>query len=106
MDESKSENQQRITLGITGMTCAACSNRVEKSLSKVDGVKSAAVNPANEKATIVFDASKTSVDELISRVGKTGYGITEERIELSLSGMTCAACATRIEKVLSKTEGV
>ncbi|WP_372869510.1 heavy metal translocating P-type ATPase [Planomicrobium okeanokoites] len=106
MAESKSENQQRITLGITGMTCAACSNRVEKSLSKVVGVKSAAVNPANEKATIVFDESKTSVDELISRVEKTGYGVTEERIELSLSGMTCAACATRIEKVLSKTEGV
>ncbi|XKE96432.1 heavy metal translocating P-type ATPase [Metaplanococcus flavidus] len=100
------DNQRRITLGITGMTCAACSNRVEKSLSRVNGVKSAAVNPANEKATIVFDESKTSVDELISRVEKTGYGVTEERIELSLSGMTCAACATRIEKVLSKTEGV
>lgn len=106
MDESKSENQQRITLSITGMTCAACSNRVEKSLSKVDGVKSATVNPANEKATIVFDEAETSVDELINRVEKTGYGVTEERIELSLSGMTCAACATRIEKVLSKTEGV
>lgn len=106
MAESKIDNQRRITLGITGMTCAACSNRVEKSLSRVNGVKSAAVNPANEKATIVFDESKTSVDELISRVEKTGYGVTEERIELSLSGMTCAACATRIEKVLSKTEGV
>lgn len=106
MAESKNENPQRVTLGITGMTCAACSNRVEKSLSRVDGVKSAAVNPANEKATIVFDESKTSVDELISRVQKTGYGVTEERIELSLSGMTCAACATRIEKVLSKTDGV
>lgn len=106
MAGSKNENPQRITLGITGMTCAACSNRVEKSLSKVDGVKSAAVNPANEKATIVFDESKTSVDELINRVEKTGYGVTEERIELSLSGMTCAACATRIEKVLSKMDGV
>ena len=106
MAESKIDNQRRITLGITGMTCAACSNRVEKSLSRVNGVKSAAVNPANEKATIVFDESKTSVHELISRVEKTGYGVTEERIELSLSGMTCAACATRIEKVLSKTEGV
>ncbi|PKH09032.1 heavy metal translocating P-type ATPase [Planomicrobium sp. MB-3u-38] len=106
MAESKIDNQRRITLGITGMTCAACSNRVEKSLSRVNGVKSAAVNPANEKATIVFDESKTSVHELISRVEKTGYGVTEERIELSLSGMTCAACATRIEKVLSKTDGV
>ncbi|QHJ70915.1 heavy metal translocating P-type ATPase [Planococcus halotolerans] len=106
MDESKSGSQQRITLGITGMTCAACSNRVEKNLSKVNGVKSATVNPANEKATVVFDESKTSVDELINRVEKTGYGVIEERIELSLSRMTCAACATRIEKVLSKTNGV
>ncbi|AQQ53231.1 heavy metal translocating P-type ATPase [Planococcus lenghuensis] len=100
------ESQRRITLGITGMTCAACSNRVEKSLAKVDGVQSAAVNPANERATVVFDESKTNVDELIKRVEKTGYGVTEERIELSLSGMTCAACSTRIEKVLNKTDGV
>lgn len=106
MVEPKNENQQRITLGITGMTCAACSNRVEKSLSKVDGVLNAAVNLANEKATVIFDEQQTTVDELIKRVEKIGYGVTEERIELTLSGMTCSACATRIEKVLNKTDGV
>ena len=106
MVEPKNETQQRVTLGITGMTCAACSNRVEKSLSKVDGVLNATVNPANEKATVIFDEQQTTVDELIKRVEKTGYGVTEERLELALSGMTCSACATRIEKVLNKTEGV
>ena len=105
-NKEMNESQQRITLGITGMTCAACSNRVEKNLSKIDGVISAAVNPANEKATVVFDDTKTGVDELIKRVEKTGYGVTEERVELALSGMTCAACATRIEKVLNKMDGV
>lgn len=106
MVEAKNETHQRVTLAITGMTCAACSNRVEKSLSKVDGVLNATVNPANEKATVIFDEQQTTVDELIKRVEKTGYGVTEERLELTLSGMTCSACATRIEKVLSKTEGV
>src|SRR5699024_1191854 len=72
------------TLGVTGMTCAACSNRVEKVLNKMDGVK-AQVNVTTEKASIDYDPEKTDLD---------------------VFGMTCAACSTRIEKVLNKQDGV
>lgn len=98
--------EERITLGITGMTCAACAMRIERNLSKVEGVKQAGINLASEKATITFDPKKTSVDALIEKVQKTGYGIRDENITLSISGMTCAACAARIEKALKKVNGV
>src|SRR5690606_7466351 len=55
------------------MTCAACSNRVEKGLLKEEGVIEANVNLASEKATVIFDESKTNVEKLIERVKKTGY---------------------------------
>ncbi|WP_133243485.1 heavy metal translocating P-type ATPase [Pueribacillus theae] len=64
---------EKVTLDIEGMTCAACANRVEKGLKKVEGVAEANVNLANEKATIVFDNKKTNTDQLIEKVVKTGY---------------------------------
>ncbi|MFC4769598.1 heavy metal translocating P-type ATPase [Effusibacillus consociatus] len=98
--------EDRVTLGITGMTCAACATRVEKNLSKLEGVKQAAVNLASEKATVTFDPNKVSLDQLIEKVEKTGYGVREEKATLSISGMTCAACSTRVEKALKKVDGV
>lgn len=98
--------EERITLGITGMTCASCATRIEKNLSKMDGVKQAGINLASEKATVTFDPQKVSVKQLIEKVQKTGYGVREEKVILSISGMTCAACATRVEKTLNKVDGI
>ena len=42
-------------VAITGMTCAACANRVEKGLQKLPGVSEASVNFATEKASVVYD---------------------------------------------------
>ncbi|APC49039.1 copper-translocating P-type ATPase [Virgibacillus halodenitrificans] len=93
------------TLGVTGMTCAACSNRVEKVLNKMDGVK-AQVNLTTEKATIDYDPEKTSVDDITKKIENVGYGVLTEKADLDVFGMTCAACSTRIEKVLNKQDGV
>ncbi|WP_068672925.1 heavy metal translocating P-type ATPase [Oceanobacillus sp. Castelsardo] len=93
------------TLGVTGMTCAACSNRVEKVLNKMDGVK-AQVNLTTEKATIDYDPEKTSVDDITKKIENVGYGVLTEKTDLDVFGMTCAACSTRIEKVLNKQDGV
>ena len=59
--------QKHITLGVTGMTCAACSNRIEKILNKMDGV-SAQVNLTTEKATIDYDRSAVSVEDITNRI--------------------------------------
>ncbi|MFD2655496.1 heavy metal translocating P-type ATPase [Gracilibacillus thailandensis] len=93
------------TLGVTGMTCAACSNRVEKVLNKMDGVK-AQVNLTTEKATIDYDPEKTSIEDISKKIENVGYGVLTEKTDLDVFGMTCAACSTRIEKVLNKQDGV
>ncbi|ASN03606.1 heavy metal translocating P-type ATPase [Virgibacillus necropolis] len=93
------------TLGITGMTCAACSTRVEKVLNKMDGVE-AQVNLTTEKATVDYDSKKTSIEDITKKIENVGYGVLMEKAEFDIFGMTCAACSTRIEKVLNKQDGV
>ncbi|HLS10175.1 copper ion binding protein, partial [Lentibacillus sp.] len=93
------------TLGVTGMTCAACSNRVEKVLNKMDGVE-AQVNLTTEKATVDYDSEKTSIEDISNKIEKVGYGVLMDKTELDVMGMTCAACSNRIEKVLNKQDGV
>lgn len=105
-DQTDVKTEQSITLGITGMTCAACANRIEKNLSKLKGVKKVNVNLATEKASITYDPVEASVETMIEKVKKTGYGVHEEKVKLNIIGMTCAACANRIEKSLKKVEGV
>lgn len=94
------------TLQITGMTCAACANRIEKGLSKIEGVEKANVNFALESSTIVYDPAKTNVNEFKARVEKLGFNVVQEKVAFDISGMTCAACATKIEKRIGKMDGV
>ncbi|QTL51411.1 heavy metal translocating P-type ATPase [Priestia aryabhattai] len=101
-----SDKQKEATLQITGMTCAACSNRIEKGLKKIEGVKEANVNLALERSTIIFDPDKTNPQAFEEKIEKLGYGVVSEKAEFAITGMTCAACSTRIEKGLNKLEGV
>ena len=96
----------KTTLHITGMTCAACSTRVEKGLSRMEGVHDANVNLATEQATISYDPKTTSVNALREKVAALGYDTVIESVDLDITGMTCAACSARIEKGLSRLPGV
>lgn len=98
--------KKQASLQITGMTCAACANRIEKGLSKVDGVEEANVNFALERATVTYDPKKVDIAQMEQNIQKLGYGTLKESIDLQISGMTCAACAARIEKGLNKLPGV
>ncbi|MYL33701.1 heavy metal translocating P-type ATPase [Pontibacillus yanchengensis] len=94
-----------VKIGVTGMTCAACSTRIEKVLNKMDGIE-AEVNLAMENAHIHYDEEQVSAKDITAKIEKLGYGVQSDRIELDVYGMTCAACSTRIEKVLNKMEGI
>jgi len=97
---------------ISGMSCAACAIRIEKCINKVPGVENANVNFAIEKVTVEFDDTVLSVDKIHDVVKKLGYGVIEEdndsqnKIELKITGMTCASCSARVEKKLNKLNGV
>lgn len=93
-------------LPITGMTCGACAVRIEKGLKKLDGVEEATVNFALERTSIKYNPSVADIDDFKKKIHDLGYEVTGEKVELNIIGMTCAACATRIEKGLNKVEGV
>ena len=93
-----------VSLPITGMTCAACAGRIEKVLGRLPGV-SAQVNLATERAQVVL-AEGATLNEVTAAINKAGYGVAHETQALALQGMTCAACAARIEKVLNRLPGV
>jgi P-type Cu+ transporter len=64
------------TLEIGGMTCASCVRRVEKALSRIDGVAAAEVNLATEVATVAFDPQRAGLEQLSAAVARAGYTAT------------------------------
>ncbi|MDR2239265.1 MAG: heavy metal translocating P-type ATPase [Zoogloeaceae bacterium] len=98
-------SRQTVDLPIEGMTCAACAARIERQLNKLPGV-SAAVNFASERAHVAFDAGAVSGPQLVDVIRKTGFKVPPQSLDLAISGMTCAACAARVETVLNKLPGV
>lgn len=97
---------KKITVPISGMSCAACSSRVEKSLNNTQGIQSANVNLALERGTIIYDENKINESDIIKKIRDTGYDVPEEKLEILISGMACAACSTRVENLLNSLEGV
>ncbi|WP_460415539.1 heavy metal translocating P-type ATPase [Planifilum fimeticola] len=91
---------------IKGMTCAACASRIEKGLKRMEGVLDAQVNLARERASVVYDGDRVSPVEVADKVRDLGYDVVTEKAELDIRGMTCAACARRIEKGLTRLDGV
>ncbi|MFC0270847.1 heavy metal translocating P-type ATPase [Metabacillus herbersteinensis] len=100
------EQLKEIQLPIAGMTCAACSTRIEKGLNKINGVEEATVNLALEKATIKYHPEETSIQQFQQKIENLGYEVLSDKAELNIIGMTCAACSTRIEKGLNKLPGI
>ncbi len=97
---------KEVSLQIQGMTCAACANKIEKGLNKIDGVVDANVNFAIEKTKVVYDPEKTNVQDFEDKIEKLGYRVAHNKQTFDISGMTCAACANKIEKRLAKMDGV
>ncbi|RIV28764.1 Cu(2+)-exporting ATPase [Alicyclobacillaceae bacterium I2511] len=97
--------QVEVTLPVEGMTCAACSARIEKNVAKLPGVESIHVNLASERARVVLD-EQTTWQDVVQKIEKTGYKVPTSRGEFNITGMTCAACVARIEKVVGRLPGV
>ncbi|MDT8860527.1 heavy metal translocating P-type ATPase [Alkalihalobacillus sp. MEB130] len=97
---------------VKGMTCASCVNRVEKMISKVEGVRSVNVNLAANQAQVEADETIEMSEAIIKAIEKAGYDAKpidndgRRKVLFSVKGMTCASCVTRVEKAIAKVEGV
>ena len=65
--------ESRVLLDLEGMSCASCAMRIEKGLKKVPGVKDANVNFATERATVIYDAQQTDIEQMVKKVEAVGY---------------------------------
>lgn len=63
----------RSELKIDGMTCAACSGRIERVLAKTNGIEEINVNLTTETATVSFDQTLITNDEIINKIEKSGH---------------------------------
>lgn len=108
MSEGDKEGGRRrsATFSVTGMTCATCAGTIGESLGQLEGVTSADVNLATERATVTYDPEKVDLQTMRKAVEDAGYGVIINELTLSISGMTCAVCAQTIEEVVGELDGV
>jgi Cu+-exporting ATPase len=98
--------EKEAILPVTGMTCANCALTIERSLGKVEGVSQARVNLASEKAVVTYDPQSVGGEGLVDSIRDAGYDVVVAKVELPITGMTCANCAQNIERALGKLDGV
>jgi Cu+-exporting ATPase len=105
-EKAKKGGKSRARIPITGMTCTNCAATIEKGLSETEGVDSANVNFASEKATVEFDPNKVDLGKIKDTISELGYGIATKKSIYPVGGMTCASCVARVEEALKTTPGV
>ena len=100
-------NPATTTIQVAGMTCAACSARVERSLQKVPGVQAARVNYASGTATVVQD-DEVDLSLMVKAVESAGYSVALERLEFACpfpTDLTALAAVPGIQEVRTTMSG-
>ena len=101
-----SEKTQHLVFPITGMTCANCVATVERNIKKLDGVRTASVNLASERASVEFDPSTVDQEKIVERIQRVGYGIATGEADLLLQRLSDDSDARRLERALLTLDGV
>ncbi|KAL0760825.1 hypothetical protein Bca101_076975 [Brassica carinata] len=111
---------RKIQVGVTGMTCAACSNSVEGALMSVNGVFKASVALLQNRADVLFDPNLVKEEDIKEAIEDAGFEaeILAEPVtsgtktqatlvgQFTIGGMTCAACVNSVEGILRDLPGV
>ena len=97
---------EMLEIPVEGMSCAACSTRLEKRLGALDGVLRANVNLALARAQVEFVPAQVTPADITRRVEKTGFRVPHAHVEFTIEGMEAAADATGLEERLSGLDGV
>ncbi len=97
---------KHLTVPVTGMTCANCAATIERNLKKLPSAQNANVNLAAERASLEFDPAQLSLEDVIARIERAGYGVATGEAVLPIKRLSDSQDATRLEAALRSTEGV
>ncbi len=92
---------KKLNIEVQGMTCEACSARIEKVLSKMPQVSEVNVNSVTGLATVTLN-NEEDLKAIPEKIEKVGYEVPTETVKLDIQGMSCEACSARIEKMLNR----
>ncbi|MBR9699325.1 heavy metal translocating P-type ATPase [Candidatus Woesearchaeota archaeon] len=109
-EEDAQSDCKKASISIKGMNCASCVAKIEKSLKKQEGVKTAVVNLATSRATVEFDPYITKQESLEQAIKDTGYDVIapeqKSRLHLKVLGMDNPHCMGIVGKALGRLEGI
>lgn len=108
-DLTATSKTNTVVLAISGISCASCVGKIEKTLTSEPGIISISVNLATKKATIEYDPSMKNVDEIIALISSLGYEVflaSLEKISIPIIGLKCASCVRKVEQLLIELDGV
>ncbi|WP_051688234.1 heavy metal translocating P-type ATPase [Desulfofalx alkaliphila] len=101
------------TLILTGLDCADCAAKLDKSIAALDGVVRSAVNFTTAKLRVDYRPGKLHRGDLVRHIEKLGYGVAKPKSDgseredlLRLTGLDCADCAAKLQKAVEKMPGV
>ena len=100
------KSNKNANIKISGMGCASCAIKIEKSLNDLNGVDSAQVNLGIEEARVNYDPAKIKLAELEGAIEKVGYNVVNDTVTIKVGGMSGAMCVKAIEDALNKLDGV
>ncbi|KAK0139070.1 Copper-transporting ATPase 2 [Merluccius polli] len=114
VDSSDAAKIQKCYIGVTGMTCASCVANIESNLLKHRGIMSVLVALMAGKAEVKYHSDVLDATAVIQLIEEMGFGaslleddaVTQGKLDLTVTGMTCASCVHNIESRLTRTPGV
>ncbi|XP_071389195.1 copper-transporting ATPase 2 [Centroberyx affinis] len=105
---------QKCFIRITGMTCSSCVANIERNLLKHAGIISVLVALMAGKAEVKYDLDVVDAAGVTQLIEDLGFGatliednaVTHGKLDLNVTGMTCASCVHNIESKLTSTKGI
>jgi P-type Cu+ transporter len=93
-----------LELGVEGMSCASCVSRVEDAIRRVPGITDVSVNLATGRARVGLGDAEPGA--IVKAVEAAGFDTAVDETTLSVEGMSCASCVSRVEQALAGVPGV
>lgn len=96
----------KVTYQVDGVVCTACETKLTKVLGSIDGVKAPAVCSVSNTAKLAYDPKKVKEAKLVAAIEKAGYRVKSETIQVSVEGMTCGGCSSKVSTAVAALKGV
>lgn len=102
---SKCDKLAKVEYKVSGMSCAACEDKVTKAVAKLDGVSEPSACSKSGKAVMTIDSKKVKDEQLLAAIEHAGFKVEGEVLTVKVEGMKCEACSSKVSKAVTAVKG-